>query len=184
MRANHEGYWTMKQVRVHQKRDPHDKIACLNQHPGYWTGYGVAVLISFILVRHAGEWSLPVVLPMGFASAAIIALGPVRAWAKDTENNNLLESLARYGLVSISGAMLNAQYLAFVSTVFVLYFLTPGLGSIEVVTAGFLVTASLALGILVPSRVTYKRITPTAGMFFTLMAAVVIAITLERFYFG
>jgi len=182
-RTEKDGFWTMEQVRQHDRHNHHEKIACLKRHAGYWGCYGVAVLISYILVAHAEKWALPIVMPVGFICMAVVALGPVSAWAKATENNKLLEALARYELVSIPG-VLNAEYVTFASAVFVLYFLTPGLGQMEIVLAAFLILCFLALGILMPSRETHKKITPTAGMFFIVLASLVIAITAGRLTYG
>ena len=63
-------------------------------------------------------------------------------------------------------------------------FLTPGLGQMEIVLAAFLILCFLALGILMPSRETHKKITPTAGMFFIVLASLVIAITAARLTYG
>ena len=184
LRAGYEGYWTMKQVERQAKRiAPYaKKKACLSQHGGYYGAYALAVGTSAVLVNYSSQWHALTVVTTGFVWAAVVALGPLRKWTEDTENDKLIEALARFGLVSIPGTM-NAKYAVFVLSILTLYFgFTSNVSPEEVAwtTGGLMVF--VGFGVLLPSWVTYRRITPSAAGFAILLWAGTIGLGAYRLY--
>jgi len=154
-----DGYLFMSQTRYGVPAGMN--IAVFIEHAGMWGDFFiVSPVVAYILDTYSARWEVRRLLTTFGCATLLASLVLLLIWTEASKH--LYESMARGGYVTVTGA-LQFLYMAISLTGIAMYYLgTSDVSKRSVLVVTALLAVHVALGILLPSWVTYGTVVPGA----------------------